>query len=336
VASGVFTDAAGNANADGSDTNNTVTMTVNTVPADTTSPTIAVSSSASGLTAGSSATITFALSEVSSNFTSSDVTVTGGTLSNFSGSGTSYTATFTPTANSTTNGVVSVASGVFADAAGNVNADGSDTNNTVTMSVNTTSTSPLIGSTFVTTKGADSFLGTTAIDTVVVSGTVSDYSITKTANGYKIFEKAGLDGTDTVSNVERVKFTDSYLALDIDGNAGITAKILGAVFGKDSVGNKAFVGIGLSLLDAGWTYDRLGALALEAAGAQTNDQIVTLLWTNVIGSKPSIADKAPFIALLENGMTSGALVQLAADTIFNTTNINLVGLSQTGLEFNPA
>ena len=71
-------------------------------------------------------------------------------------------------------------------------------------------------------------------------------------------------------------------------------------------------------------------------GAQTNDQIVTLLWTNVIGSKPSIADKAPFIALLENGMTPGELVHLAADTIFNTTNINLVGLSQTGIEFNPA
>ena len=185
------------------------------------------------------------------------------------------------------------------------------------------------------TKNADAFLGTTAIDTIAVSGGASDYSITKTANGYKITDKAGLEASDTVSNVERVKFTDSYLALDIDGNAGTTAKILGAVFGKDSVGNKAFVGIGLSFLDAGWTYDRLGGLALDAAGAQTNDQIVTLLWTNVIGSKPSIADKAPFIALLENGMTPGELVHLAADTIFNTNNINLVGLSQTGIEFNP-
>jgi hypothetical protein len=303
--------------------------------ADTTPPTIAVSTSASGLTSGGSATITFALSEASSNFTSSDVTVSGGTLSNFSGSGTSYTATFTPAANSTTNGVVSVSNGVFTDAAGNANADGSDANNSVTMSVNTTSTSPLIGNTFVATKGADAFLGTTAIDTVVVSGAASNYSITKTANGYKITDKAGSDATDTVSNVERVKFTDSHLALDIDGNAGTTAKILGAVFGKDSVGNKAFVGIGLSFLDAGWTYDRLGGLALDAAGAQTNDQIVTLLWTNVIGSKPSTADKAPFIALLENGMTPGELVHLAADTIFNTTNINLIGLSQTGIEFNP-
>jgi hypothetical protein len=47
------------------------------------------------------------------------------------------------------------------------------------------------------------------------------------------------------------------------------------------------------------------------------------------------ADKQPFIALLENGMTAGALAHLAADTSFNTTNINLVGLAQTGIEYIP-
>ena len=95
------------------------------------------------------------------------------------------------------------------------------------------------------------------------------------------------------------------------------------------------MGIGLSFLDAGWTYDNLAGLALDAAGANTNDQIVSLLWTNVIGTKPTAADKQPFIALLENGMTAGALAHLAADSSFNTTNINLVGLAQTGIEYMP-
>lgn len=101
---------------------------------DTTAPTIAIVSSASSLSASQTATITFTLSESSANFDASDVTVSGGTLSNFSGSGTTYTALFTPTANSTINGVVSVASGTFSDAAGNTNADGSDTNNVLTFS----------------------------------------------------------------------------------------------------------------------------------------------------------------------------------------------------------
>ena len=100
-------------------------------------PTIDLKSNTSTLSIAQTATLTFTLSEASTTFTASDVTVTGGTLSNFAGSGTTYTALFTPTASSTTNGVVRVANGVFTDAAGNTNADGSDANNTVTMTVNT-------------------------------------------------------------------------------------------------------------------------------------------------------------------------------------------------------
>jgi len=79
----------------------------------------------------------------------------------------------------------------------------------------------------------------------------------------------------------------------------------------------------------------LAGLALNAAGATTNDQIVSLLWKNVIGTNASTSDKAPYITLLENGMTPGALAHLAADTTFNKVNINLVGLMQTGLEYIP-
>jgi len=39
--------------------------------------------------------------------------------------------------------------------------------------------------------------------------------------------------------------------------------------------------------------------------------------------------------MLENGMSAGALAHLAADSSFNTTNINLVGLAQTGIEYIP-
>ena len=95
------------------------------------------------------------------------------------------------------------------------------------------------------------------------------------------------------------------------------------------------MGIGLSFLDAGWTYDQLASLALDAALANTNDKIVSLLWKNVIGSQPTAADKAPYIAMLENGLTAGALAHLAADSSFNTTNINLVGLAQAGIEYIP-
>ena len=181
---------------------------------------------------------------------------------------------------------------------------------------------------------ADIVDGGPGIDTSIYSSTASNFSIKRNASGtWTVYKNSEV--SDLLTNVERFQFTDKSIAIDLNGNAGNTAKILGAVFGKESLTNKNYVGIGLHFLDAGWTYDNLAGLALDAAGATTNDQIVSLLWTNVIGTKPSEADKASFITLLENGMSAGALAHLAADTSLNTTNINLVGLAQTGIEYMP-
>jgi VCBS repeat-containing protein len=133
VASGKFSDPAGNFNVDGADPNNTVTLSVNTIQGDTTPPTIAISSNKTTLTAAQNATLTFTISEPATDFVVGDISVSGGSLSAFNGSGTSYTALFTP--NGTGNGVVSVSNGKFSDAAGNLNVDGADANNSVTITV---------------------------------------------------------------------------------------------------------------------------------------------------------------------------------------------------------
>jgi hypothetical protein len=128
VGNGKFSDALGIFNSDGADSNNKVSFTVKP-PEDTTPPTITVTASASSILASQNAVATFKLSESSTNFTAADVIVIGGTMSNFTGSGTAYSATFTLVPNSNVNGAVTVSNGVFTDAAGNANADGSDTNN---------------------------------------------------------------------------------------------------------------------------------------------------------------------------------------------------------------
>ena len=180
----------------------------------------------------------------------------------------------------------------------------------------------------------DTLDGGLGIDTAKYGNSKSNYTLKLAAAPNKsLVDNSGLLGTDTLVSIERLKFSDANLAIDIEGNAGTTAKILGAVFGSQSLSNKNYVGIGLKYLDAGWTYDNLSALALDAAGAKTNDQIVSLLWKNVIGSTATTNDKAPYIAMLENGMTPGALAHMAADTPFNTSNINLIGLALTGIEF---
>ena len=183
-------------------------------------------------------------------------------------------------------------------------------------------------------NGNDVLDGGLGIDTANYTSEKSNYWLNFISpTNRSIKDVSGSQGVDTLVSIERLKFSDTSLAIDLEGNAGIAAKILGAVFGKASLTNKSYVGTGLYFLDAGWSYDNLAGLALDAAGAKTNDQIVSLLWTNVIGTKATAADKQPFISLLENGMTPGALARLAADTSFNTMNINLVGLAQTGIEY---
>ena len=115
VASGVFTDAAGNSNTASSAT---------TITYDTQSPSVSsIVAGTSTLKSGETTTLTITLSEASSNFATGDVSVTGGTLSSVTAtSSTVYSVVFTPTVNTQSGtGSVSVSSGVFTDAAGNSN-----------------------------------------------------------------------------------------------------------------------------------------------------------------------------------------------------------------------
>ena len=152
-------------------------------------------------------------------------------------------------------------------------------------------------------------------------------------------DRTGHEGTDTLISIERLQYTDGNVAIDINGNAGTTAKILGAVFGASSVSNQQYVGIGLSYLDGGMSYQDLMQLALTAKlGAGVNDptQVVNLLYTNVVGVAPDQASLNSFVGLLNSHVyTTASLGVMAADTSLNTTNINLVGLAQTGSEFIP-
>jgi hypothetical protein len=184
--------------------------------------------------------------------------------------------------------------------------------------------------------GNDTLDGGAGVDTAVFTGVRTGYTVTRSATGFTVSSSA--EGTDTLTNIERLKFSDVSLALDLSGNAGTTAKVLGAVFGREGLTNKLFVGIGLQLLDAGTSYQALmqAALAAKLGANASNTAVVNLLYTNVIGNAPGPAELALYKGLLDSGaMTQAALGVLAADTVFNTTKIDLTGLANTGIEYLP-
>jgi methionine-rich copper-binding protein CopC len=232
------------------------------------------------------------------------------------------------------------ASGSLRDAAGNTLAGNGLAPYSFTSAPASTA-SALMG-----TRGNDSFTpgaavktvdGFAGIDTTTLVGSSSGYTLSSSAGTFKV---NALDGTRKLElhQVERLVFDNQKLAIDLDGNAGTVAKILGAVFGPGSVQNAAYVGIGLNLLDAGVSYLNLMQLALDVRlGANaSHGAVVDLLYTNVIGSPPSKESHDSFVALLDNAsFTPASLGVLAADTDFNKIAIDLVGLTQTGLPFVP-
>jgi len=199
--------------------------------------------------------------------------------------------------------------------------------------------------------GNDIIDGGVGLDTAVWSLASSNYELTLTSSGtggtggigntatWQVKAKTGAEGTDTLTNIERLQFADNFVALDVSGNAGTTAKILGAVFGAAAVNNKQYAGIGLHYLDnLNYTYSSLMQLALTAALGDTKNhgKVVDLLYTNVVGMAPSTADKAYYVSMLDTGsQTPATLAVLAADTDLNKLKIDLVGLALHGLPYTP-
>jgi hypothetical protein len=181
--------------------------------------------------------------------------------------------------------------------------------------------------------------GLAGIDTVVLGAAASSFKLQSSATGFNLVRQDG-SGTVNLANVERLTFSDQKLALDLNGNAGSVAKILGAVFGAGAVARPDFVGIGLSLLDSGqYNAITLMGYALEVAlGKNASPQaVVDLLYRNVVGVPPDAQTNKSFADLIVNGShTAATLGDMAANTDINQANIQLTGLNGlqlTGLAY---
>jgi Ca2+-binding RTX toxin-like protein len=186
-------------------------------------------------------------------------------------------------------------------------------------------------------RGRDWVDGGAGIDTVVFDGAWAGYQLTRKSVGWSVRSPGEVD---ELTGVERLRFDDRRLALDLDGNAGTTAKVIGALFGKAFLANPSLAGIGLSLLDGGTTYEQLVSLALgtdlfaQLAGSTSESAFIQFVYRNVVGHGPSAAELGYYVGLLDSGAyTRVSLAVLACETPQNAASIDLVGLAVTGLEY---
>ena len=188
--------------------------------------------------------------------------------------------------------------------------------------------------------GNDVVDGKGGLNKVVLPRAASAYSWSiNTGNQHLNIDDRGQKlGTKDLLNVQRVSFSDTNFAFDLNptDSGGKTAELLGAAFGLSALSNKQFVGIGLGLFDAGKSLQDMAALAIQTGlvSAPDNTSFVKAVWLNVIGSPIDDVNLNTYVTQLNRGtLSQSALLSIAASSSFNNTHINLTGLAQTGLEY---
>jgi hypothetical protein len=134
-------------------------------------------------------------------------------------------------------------------------------------------------------------------------------------------------GSMELQNTERLLFSDTSWALDTGDaqSGGRTAKILGAVFGKEGLSNMVYRGIGLFYFDYGMSYEALTLLALDArvGPGASKETVAQLLQVNV----PGLAVNAAAYA------STTAMAMYAQESDLNKTMVDVVGLSTAGMAY---
>jgi len=69
--------------------------------------------------------------------------------------------------------------------------------------------------------GNDTIDGGAGTDTAIFNGNLANYTLTKSGSTYTVRAKSGTDGTDTLTNIESLKFTDVTVNLQVKSTAAV-------------------------------------------------------------------------------------------------------------------
>ena len=178
--------------------------------------------------------------------------------------------------------------------------------------------------------------GGEGIDKVNFSGIRSNYTLTKGASTFTVTDKTGADGTDTLTNIERLQFTDLTVALDINGIAGQAYRVYQAAFNRtpDNGGLKYWIG----LMDSGYTLADVasGFIASDEfktlyGSNPTNELFVSKLYDNVLHRTPDIGGYNYWVGLLNTNKIDNisTLINFSEST---ENQAGVIGVIQNGIE----
>lgn len=172
--------------------------------------------------------------------------------------------------------------------------------------------------------------GGRGLDTLVINGSRSEYIVDATTSGFSI---TGNGVSQWVTNVERLRFDDGFLALDINDNGGKAYRIYQAAF--DRVPDVSGLGFWINSLDLGVSLTQVAAFFMTSQefntkyGSPTNAQFLNLLYQNVLDRNPDQAGYDYWLPHLEQGrLTRAEVLMFFSESTENKANV--IGAIQDG------
>jgi len=178
--------------------------------------------------------------------------------------------------------------------------------------------------------GNDTIDGGEGIDKAVYSGAAASYTIKIASTNSTVTDKtANRDGADTLTNIERLQFTDTMLALDIgkDQIAGSGYMLYKAAFNRTpDVGG---LGYWISKMDIGMSYSDVSKNFVTSAEFQTAfggsnpsvNMLVTKLYNNVLNRTPDAGGLTFWQDKLNTGWSTADVLGFFSTSAENVTNV---------------
>jgi len=178
--------------------------------------------------------------------------------------------------------------------------------------------------------GNDTIDGGDGIDKAIYSGAAASYTIKITATNSTATDKtANRDGTDTLTNIERLQFADTNIALDIGVNqtAGSGYMLYKAAFNRTP--DVSGLGYWISKMDIGMSYNDVSRSFVNSAEFQTAfggsnpsvNTLVTKLYNNVLSRAPDSSGLAFWQDKLNTGWSTADVLGYFATSNENVNNV---------------
>lgn len=193
------------------------------------------------------------------------------------------------------------------------------------LSGNDTVTGSALSDTLFGGAGTNTVDGKAGTDTTLYQGNAADYQIRFNLDGS--IGVTGVQSTDTLISIERIRFDDGALALDTDGIAGQAYRIYQAAFDRtpDVAGLSYWIKAmddGISLMEVATGFVSSQEFADVYGQSPTNSDFVEKLYQNVLGREGEAGGVSYWVSQLDQGKSQA---QVLAD--FSESPENVQGVA---------